>query len=527
MQDRVRHYSFVCMACLVCAIGLTSYLWIRMPVIHVFRSTLLWFAVFAVMADLLAVNVSQARKTAIAPTSLLVWSATCILGPLWSMAVCGTGAMLGYAISGCCYYVARAMGASDGALQQDPSTGQSHRSRTNRTFREALLSFVVSTGSNWRTGNLFFFIRIVLNGLALRLASISLSAGLSGMVYHALGGHFLVQTGPDFSVFLQFALPFLALVVVSLIVEHGTYVATMVAVDPVPGAGRLYAVLLRSKIAVIEDVLPVWRGELFLVVVALLLSYLYIHVGIWGYILAITPVLALRDFFNQWVEEKAAYMDTITTLATYMQHYHPYTRGHLKRVADMSERLARELRLPAESVLYMRTAAFVHDIGKIGVSEEILDKTAKLTDEEWDRIKEHPVKGAEIISHLEFLEGMVDWVKYHHKWYNGAGYPANGDGKMPVEASIIAVADAFDAMTDDRELTLEWECDSCGYKPADGSRPRVCPECGAEKRRTYREPKPLDQAIDELRRGAGSQFDPSVVKAFLTMVARDGIRLDA
>ena len=81
-------------------------------------------------------------------------------------------------------------------------------------------------------------------------------------------------------------------------------------------------------------------------------------------------------------------------------------------------------------------------------------------------------------------------------------------------------------MTDDREMSLEWQCDSCGYKPDNGHGPSICPECGAEKRRTYREPKSLDQAIDELRRGAGSQFHPEVVKAFLTMVARDGIRLN-
>ncbi len=111
-----------------------------------------------------------------------------------------------------------------------------------------------------------------------------------------------------------------------------------------------------------------------------------------------------------------------------MQHYHPYTRGHLKRVAEMSERLARELRLPAESIRHISHAGLLHDIGKIGVSEEILDKTSKLEPEEWEKIKEHPTKGAEIISHLEFLEGIVDWIRYHHKWHDGRGYPdTNGD----------------------------------------------------------------------------------------------------
>ena len=76
----------------------------------------------------------------------------------------------------------------------------------------------------------------------------------------------------------------------------------------------------------------------------------------------------------------------------------------------MSERLARELKLPAESIMHMNTAGFLHDIGKIGVSEDILDKVEKLTDEEWAQIQEHPVKGADIISHIEFLDGIVGWV---------------------------------------------------------------------------------------------------------------------
>ncbi|MGB9619685.1 MAG: HD-GYP domain-containing protein, partial [Armatimonadota bacterium] len=172
--------------------------------------------------------------------------------------------------------------------------------------------------------------------------------------------------------------------------------------------------------------------------------------------------------------------------------------------------------------------AVLHDLGKLAIPEEILDKPAQLNDEEWAKIKEHPVKGAEIVGHLEFLEQIVDWIKYHHKWYNGSGYPAtDGDGsEIPIEAAIIAAADAFDAMTDDRELSLEWRCDACGLRVDDGERPVFCPRCGAEKRRRYREPKSQDDAIDELRRGAGTQFHPRVVKAFVSMVERDGIKLN-
>ena len=364
---------------------------------------------------------------------------------------------------------------------------------------------------------------------ALYIASLVLLVAPAGLAYHYLGGRFLIAPGPEFNYLSHFILPFAGLVLVSIIMEHAIHVAVMTVSAPIQGARGLYGVLLRMKLELVKNSLPVCRAELFLVVVALILAYLYAQIGVLGFVLVIMPLFALRDFFYDWVQEKDAYVDTITTLATYMQYYHPYTRGHLKRVADMSERLARELKLPVDSIRHISTAAFLHDIGKIGISEEVLDKPGRPSEEEWELIKSHPVKGAGIISHLEFLDGMVDWIKYHHKWHDGNGYPdGNGDSsRVPIEAAIIAVADSFDAMTDDRDLNIDWKCDSCGYKPEDGMRPDECPECGAAKRRTYRAPKTMDQAMEELRRGAGTQFHPTVVKAFLTMVERDGLHAHA
>jgi putative nucleotidyltransferase with HDIG domain len=440
-----------------------------------------------------------------------------------AMFVCAVSAIAGPLLTCAAHHTSRALAARDaGAL---PRGGRNSRWQA---FLRAVRASIDGLGANWQAVGL----RHRFETYARYTSTQMIAAGLSGLVYHALGGRFLIDGPQHLDWLANLVLPFIGLVTVSIAVEHGEYMIAMATMYPIAGVKGWYGFVLRAKLALVEDVLPVWRGELFLVVVALLTAFLYSRIGVLGLLLAIMPVIALRDFFSQWVKTKQAYLDTITTLATYMQHYHPYTRGHLKRVAEMSERLARELRLSAESIRHMNTAGFLHDIGKIAVSEEILDKTEKLTDDEWATIKEHPVKGAEIISHLEFLEGIVDWIKYHHKWYNGAGYPGNGNGNgnghaAPIEAAIIAAADAFDAMTDDRELTLEWRCDSCDYSPGDDYRPQKCPKCGAEKRRTYREPKSLDQAIDELRRGAGSQFDPRVVKAFLTMVEREGIHLNA
>ncbi|MCL6628811.1 MAG: HD domain-containing protein, partial [Armatimonadetes bacterium] len=169
---------------------------------------------------------------------------------------------------------------------------------------------------------------------------------------------------------------------------------------------------------------------------------------------------------------------------------HPYTKGHLERVADLATEVAKELRLRTSSLMLIRDAGILHDIGKVGVSEEILDKEGKLTDEEWNIIKQHPARGAEIIAQLRYLEPIVPWVRGHHERPDGRGYPdALKDGQIPIEAAVIAVADAFDAM--------------------------------AGVKRSYQEvPLTEDQAIDQVRYGVGTQFDPRVVKAFLRVMAR-------
>jgi HD-GYP domain-containing protein (c-di-GMP phosphodiesterase class II) len=136
----------------------------------------------------------------------------------------------------------------------------------------------------------------------------------------------------------------------------------------------------------------------------------------------------------------------------------------------------------------------LHDIGKVGVNEEVLDKEGQLSPEDWAIIKQHPATGAEIISRLKHLEPIVPWVKGHHERPDGRGYPSGWrDGEIPLEAAVIAVADAFDAMTGGPD---------------------------EKDRRVYRTPLTLDQAMDQVRYGAGTQFDPRVVKAFMRVMAR-------
>jgi len=162
------------------------------------------------------------------------------------------------------------------------------------------------------------------------------------------------------------------------------------------------------------------------------------------------------------------------------------TSAHLKRVAVYATSLAKALGLNDVEVDLVKQASLLHDVGKIGIKESILEKPGKLTPEEFAQVQKHPVIGRNILSEFRTLDSILPLVVHHHEHYNGRGYPYHcTDGEIPLGARIIAVADAFDAMTSDRP-----------YRPA------MTP----------------DEAVAELKRCAGSQFDPEVVEVFLNVM---------
>ena len=176
-------------------------------------------------------------------------------------------------------------------------------------------------------------------------------------------------------------------------------------------------------------------------------------------------------------------MDTVKSLADAIEAKDHYTRGHSQRVQEYSALIADELKYTPKQKEVLQYAALLHDVGKIGVTETILNKPGKLDVDEFDTIKLHPEMGARIISNVKYLKECVPIIKFHHKYYDGSGYPDAGtDEKIPYESFILGVADAFDAMTSKRQ---------------------------------YREPFTHDRAIEEIRRCAGTQFEPSVAEAFI------------
>ncbi|MEK6336371.1 MAG: HD domain-containing phosphohydrolase [Acidobacteriota bacterium] len=177
-----------------------------------------------------------------------------------------------------------------------------------------------------------------------------------------------------------------------------------------------------------------------------------------------------------------AYRTTLQALTAALETRDAETHGHSERVVTFSLRLGREYGLTAPQMKALEFGSLLHDIGKIGVPDAILRKPGKLTDEEWVRMREHPLHGQQILRGIKFLEGATRVVSQHHEKWDGSGYPLGFKAEeIDICARIFSVADAFDAITSDR---------------------------------VYRQGRPYEAAAQELDEWVGRQFDPKVVEAF-------------
>jgi putative nucleotidyltransferase with HDIG domain len=156
------------------------------------------------------------------------------------------------------------------------------------------------------------------------------------------------------------------------------------------------------------------------------------------------------------------YHEIIECIVSALDAKDPYTAGHSQRVSEMALALSGVLGLPEAEVDKIHVAAHLHDIGKIGVPDAILNKPDRLSKEEWEAIKKHPKTGADILSKSRHLNELKDIVLYHHESYDGKGYPSGLKGKeIPLGARIIAICDSIDAMTSDRGYRKAYTLDYC------------------------------------------------------------------
>ena len=191
----------------------------------------------------------------------------------------------------------------------------------------------------------------------------------------------------------------------------------------------------------------------------------------------------LKDTYAQL---EKAYMESIETLRYTVEAKDSYTRGHSDRVSAYSVLIGEKLGLSEQDINTLKIGGLFHDIGKIGVPDSILLKDAKLTDDEYSEIKNHPSIGAHILSNATIFKDVIPIVKHHHERFDGNGYPGKLKGEdIPYLARIAAIADAFDAMT---------------------------------SKRTYRSSLPIDVVKSELEKNKGTQFDPQIADVFLDIL---------
>lgn len=173
--------------------------------------------------------------------------------------------------------------------------------------------------------------------------------------------------------------------------------------------------------------------------------------GFYTAALFVLPLLLARYGFKLYINSKQQAYSTIEALIAAVESKDHYTEGHSMRVAAISEQIARQLKLSGKTISVIKSAAVLHDIGKIGVSDLVLNKPGPLTAEETEEIKVHPEKSRRIVANIHFYGDIQPLILYHHERYDGRGYPAGLAGdNIPFGSAIIAVADAFDAMTTDR-----------------------------------------------------------------------------
>lgn len=198
-------------------------------------------------------------------------------------------------------------------------------------------------------------------------------------------------------------------------------------------------------------------------------------------------ILAQRDSLTHYAQRlEDAYLGMVRVVAASIEARDPYTIGHSARVARLSCELGRRLGMGEEELTHLEKAALFHDVGKIGMPDDVLLKEERLSKGELDVMRRHPIEGADILRMAPFLERYVEAVSAHHEWYDGNGYPEGLRGdEIPLHAQIIALADAYDAMTTTRP---------------------------------YRKALTNDEAIEGILEYRGTQFSPELTDRFVEML---------
>ncbi len=315
-------------------------------------------------------------------------------------------------------------------------------------------------------------------------AMYALSAYLAGRAFLALGG----QVGlPDENSFPAIIVPFAGAALVHVATNHGLLSGVLWLTR---GRDRTSSGALDGQGVGVGLTGRLLLSDLGYAAYGLLIAALWSVVGPFAPLLVLIPLFVARWAVAQFAEQQKAYEATVGALCQAVETKDYYPRGHSDRVSRGSVMIAREIGMRGDRVEAIRYAGMLHDVGKLGVPTKVLQKTGKLTEEEYAAIQLHPMRGLDIVREIGFLDEALAGIMHHHERIDGRGYPMGlvGD-EIPEFARVLAVADAFDSMTSTR---------------------------------SYRGARPVEQAIVELRKWSGTQFDPAFVDAFVAALKREG-----
>jgi len=237
------------------------------------------------------------------------------------------------------------------------------------------------------------------------------------------------------------------------------------------------------------DMRPALPNYLAFGLLGTFVGQLYATLGPLAVLLLLVPVVIAREAFGSYLQLSEAHEATINVFLRAIEAKDDYTARHTRRVCRYSLFMGEELGFSHQRLEHLRQAALMHDIGKLAVPKHLLNKPGKLTDEEFERVQRHAHVCIDILGLVDFLKPMTAAASGHHARYDGGGY--GGTDERPLEAYIVAVADAFDAMTSTR---------------------------------AYRRALPMEVAFEELQSKAGSQFHPDCVAALVTAITNRGER---
>jgi putative nucleotidyltransferase with HDIG domain len=342
-------------------------------------------------------------------------------------------------------------------------------------FGPLITIIIITAGFSLRVLKLNYGYKHIFNtpfyGTVFNYCVLVLSLLLGNYAYICIGGTFLIS---------QISNNIFQIFIFSIVVTLTNTFIISILYSLTSKKDILYSFIINIKLILLNILVMAPFG--------ILLAYVFNSYNYFGVFLVLFPIVLARYTFSLHIQTKSQYVETVDALMLAMEARDKYTEGHSKRVAEISTSIAKQLKYNDWKIEHLKMAALLHDVGKIGVDDHVLNKPGKLTKEEFDTIKTHPQVGYNILKDIKNLESILPIVKSHHERYDGKGYP---DGKKAEELSldvfIIQLADSIDAMTTDRP---------------------------------YRKALKPDEVIEEVKKYSGSQFHPRVVEAYFKMLEK-------